>query len=315
MAYQEVPAPASAELIIDAIRSFAAANGWAVSRNDLAGGLRTLTLKHASSDHVHVYNTDAESINILGSIGYNGALPPADNPNASKPGVCNVGGGPYTKLFMFADSDPTPYVHVVIETATAGVYRYISFGVLEKVEAFTGGTFYDASYWNWSGSPSSMGYNSRNHALFGYDAWWQGTGFGTGFRCDFAADSRANQWFYIGGGYNVNEPYAWAGIAPDSGIVQVAQQCDENAMSNRSVFHPTDAKVNRVGGYYSRVGSHPNVRIANIKKYTPGDEITIGSEVWKIFPMCRKWSPQLDVSSPAYEAHSDYYAYAFKKTV
>lgn len=314
MAYQEVLAPATAELIIDAIRSFAAANGWTVSRNDLVGSLRTLTLKHASSDYIHIWNEDADNLLICGSIGYNAALPPLSNPNASKPGTSNVGEGPYTKLFLFADTTPTPYVHVVIETATAGVYRHLSFGMLEEIEAFTGGTYFDASWWSESGSPPAPGYYNTNHAMFGYDVQTWGTTYQCGFRCDFAADSRTNQWFHIGAGASSSDPSAWAGIAPDSGISAVVEQCDENEMSNRSVFHPTDVKVNRVGGYYSRVGSHPNVRVANIKKYTPGDEITIGSDVWKIFPFCRKWTPQLNVNSPVYDQHSDYFAYAYKKT-
>ncbi len=313
MAYQEVLAPASAAAVIDAIRSFAAANGWTVERNNLVGSLRTLTLSRAGLDYVHIYNPTTAELRILGSIDYASGTAPEATTRRSKFSAVNMSGiGPYTKMFMFAGATPSPYLHVVIELATAGVYRHISFGMIEKWEAFTGGTYTAASNWNSSGSSQAPGYNGNNHALFGRDNTSSGSTQGDSVRCDFAADSRTDAWFSITN--NQGELSAAAGIISNqTDLTAIVNNCDENVFSNRSILHPTDLKINRVGNYWSRIGRFPNVRFCSIFKYTPADEITIGSDIWKIFPMCRKFTPNLNTAFPVYDAHSNYYAYAYKK--
>lgn len=316
MAYQEIVAPVSAEAVIDAIRAFAESNGWAVSRNGLSGTSRTVTLKHPQCDYIHLQNPTPTQIDLCASIGYDGGSPPSESPGVSKIAPCNVLGGPYTKLYLFGAASPAPHIHVVLETATAGIYRFLSFGMIEKIEEFTGGTYYDCSNWSTSNSSSSGYAGGSNHAMFGEDVWGLHSGPGGGFRCDFAADARSEQWFYVSTSGYESDPFAHTGLsASGRGISRVLGECDDNAFSNRSVFHPTDLMVNRIGGYMSRVGSHPNVRLANIRKYTPGDEITIGSDVWVIFPLCRKKTAQLNTTSAPYDVHSDYFGYVFKKTV
>ena len=61
------------------------------------------------------------------------------------------------------------------------------------------------------------------------------------------------------------------------------------------------------------VGQFPNVRFASIDGLNPGDEITIGSDVWKFFPLSRstEWE-QLNVQ---YNITSGRAGYAYKKVV
>ncbi len=313
MAYQEILAPASPAAIIDAIATFAQANGWTVERNTLAGSNRTLTLKRPETDYIHVYNLNTTEIRALGSIDYSAARTPEQTTRRSRPAVANIGSGPYTKVYLFADSSPSPYIYAVIETGTAGVYRQIAFGLVDKIEPFTGGTFIDASWWYGSGHSPAPSYQSGNHALFGYDLYGAVSDEGGSIRCDFAADNRVDQWFGIGSG-EASGTGAFCEIRPNDHLSALVAEADDNNFSNRSILHPIGAMVNRVGGYYSRIGSFPNIRFCSIRKYNPADEITIGSDIWKIFPMCRKWNANLKTSWPDYEAHSDYFAYAFKKT-
>lgn len=313
MAYQEVLAPATAAAVIDAIRSFAAANGWTVERNTLVGSNRTLTLSRAGLNYIHIYNVDTLNIYMRGSIDYDSGTSPDATTRRSKYAQMNlITAGPFTKMFLFADATPTPHIHVVLEIGTAGIYRHLSFGMIEKWEAFTGGTYCAASFWNPTGSSASLGYNGQNHALFGRDVDHSTSERGDSVRCDFAADARTDAWFKTS--YDQGVLSAATGIrAAQVELTALVNNCDENSFSNRTILHPTDLMINRVGNYWSRIGRFPNVRFCNIKKYTPADEFTIGSDTWKIFPMCRKWTSQLNTAFPVYDAHSDYYAYAYKK--
>ena len=69
--------------------------------------------------------------------------------------------------------------------------------------------------------------------------------------------------------------------------------------------------VNRVGDYWSRIGRFPNVRFCSTAKFAPGDEVTIGSDAWKVFPMVRKFT--LTLAGESNPAHSTNFAYAYKK--
>ncbi|MBT9159048.1 MAG: hypothetical protein DDT26_00297 [Dehalococcoidia bacterium] len=320
MAYQEVLAPATAAGVVDAIRSFAQANGWTVLRNDLVSTSRTVTLKRPETDHIHVYNTTTNEIRAIGSVDYNGALPPETNPLRgvrARSGL--IGNGPYTRMHLFAADLPAPHIHVVIELTTAGVFRHLSFGMVEKIEPFTGGSYTAASNWNLDGSPAAPGYNSQNHAMFGRDTLHSSSTDNDCIRVDFAADSRTNFWYRFANDRIADATVgtACSGLVhPSSSAVELTGlvgRADNNAFSNRSVLHPFDIKVNRIGDYWSRIGTFPNVRYCNIFKFAPGDEFTIAGDVWKIFPMARKFSTQLNVASPVWQAHSNNFAYAYKK--
>ena len=36
------------------------------------------------------------------------------------------------------------------------------------------------------------------------------------------------------------------------------------------------------------MGTQPDIAIINIGNYSPGDELTVGSDTWKVFPWVRK---------------------------
>ena len=86
--------------------------------------------------------------------------------------------------------------------------------------------------------------------------------------------------------------------------------CDDNVFSNRSIFHTISMSVSRIGGYHSPIGVFPNVRLCNVSKFTDGQEIAIGSDVWKVFPFLRKGLG----SAPTYLQYSDMFGFAYKKT-
>lgn len=347
MAYQEVLTPATPAAVIDAIRAFAEANGWTVLRNNLVGNNRTVTLKRPETDHVHIYNLDLNNIYLRMSIAYAAGTAPDAMADRSQRATNNVAAGPYTRLFLFADTVPTAHVHCILETNTAGVYHHFSFGMIEKLDAFTGGTYVDGTYWMPSSTSQRVDYYSggQNHALFGNDYVTStsptatGAAFvGGGMRCDIPADSRANTWAgFSGQSFNstsaadTNFPIL-SGIAPSGQIAAsspglnsatstgnplttLTQYSDDNVYSNRSVFHPIEFGVGRLGGYGSPVGRAPKIRLCNVSKFTDGQEITIGSDVWKIFPMLKRGSGGgTGGSGDPYLRGSGFHGYAYLKT-
>jgi hypothetical protein len=138
-----------------------------------------------------------------------------------------------------------------------------------------------------------------------------------GIRCDFSADSRTDAWFSFGSQGSVT-------LAAQSGIncfgvgstdvlegpTYLANECDNNLFSNRAIFHRIEIYVRRIGGYWSEIGSIPNLRLCNISKFSLGQEITVGSDTWKVFPMV---SPGAGVG-PGWPQTSGVLGYAYKKT-
>lgn len=346
MAYQEIIAPATPAAVIDAIRAFAEANGWTVLRNNLVGNNRTVTLKRPETDHVHIYNLDLLNVYMRMSIAYAAGTAPDSMADRSQRATCNVQAGPYTKLYMFAGTSPTAHVYWILEGNSAGMYYHGAFGMTEKLDAWTGGTYVDGTYWSntWPTSTQRIDYysNAYTSALFGNDHTTDtsptSTSYATrvsgGMRCDIPADSRANTWagfsqqplsstsaadtaFPVNTGISAAGDPGAANPSTNSAafvgnpLTTLVQFSDDNYFSNRSVFYPIEFTVGRVGGYGSPVGRPPNIRLCNISKFTDGQEITIGSDVWKIFPMFKRGQ---GAGPSPYSPGSGQYGYAYLKT-
>jgi hypothetical protein len=320
MAYSEQTA-SSPDDIINKIAVFAVANGWTAERNTLAGANRTLTLRYATTtDYIHVYNTDTSNILILGSVTYNGATTPILQTQRSAPATANIGVGPYTKIYMFASATPSPHIHCVIEM-TGGIFRHLSFGLVDKLGTWTGGTYVDATYWNTTVGPSvPQSYNTWNSPLFDSNSpnySYASHNFAGSMRCDIPLDSRVNAWAHL----TSVAPYrAYTGLfggtsnsSSSTGNGYLSTQFlnrNEPPFSGQVTLGAIAIEILRVGGLYSIAGTFPNVRFLSMLRFNPGQEVTVGSDVWKIFPMARKGTTTVN-----YDTASQNNAYAFLKTV
>lgn len=308
MAYQETTGN-SPDDVIAKIATFAAAAGWTVVDNILAGSNRTLVLQKGG-DYIQVWNTDTTNIFITGYIGYVAGT--AYNLQAGYAGnyaQANVGAGPYTNVFMFSGSAPSDHVHVVIEMS-GGVFRHLSFGMLDKLGTWTGGTYFDAATWVGNSSVSHNTWNSYNRALFDMRGESGTARYGC-VRCDIPSDGRASTWAAV----RNNASYAaWTGLYGGGGggggegyLTSQFYNRNDPPFSGQITLGTIRVEIARVGGFLSVAGTFPNVRYLNMARFSPGQEITVGSDTWKVFPMARKGS---GVSSQAY---SQNHAYAFKK--
>jgi len=314
MAYQETTG-GSPEDVINKIGAFAASAGWTIATNSLNGSERVLVLRK-SGDYVRLW-CNATDIWITGHTGYDGSLPYNQQEGyAGRYAHCNVGAGPYTAVFLFGGNNPAEHIHVVIELA-GGVFRHISFGQAEKLGDWTGGTYFDATYWHTA--PNQMyQWTQWSNPLFDTRGG-QTTNTGA-MRCDAPQDGRESpSWAVFDGdnAFRVMTGLYGSQRSDNDGLGYLTTQVyDRNdpPFSGQITLGTIRADVIRSGGFYSPVGTFPNVRYLNMARFAPGQEITVGSDVWKVFPMCRKGQGSSSSSSPLYgQPYSDNHAYAFKK--
>jgi hypothetical protein len=310
MSYQLTNAT-NVEDLIDKIATFAVTAGWTERRNDLVSTNRTVTLQKSGAN-IHLYNTSTDLLRVNASVGYDGGLAANAQPDQAVSNVAsNVGTGPFPNVFLFADNSPAEYVHAVIEIAS-GIFRMLSFGELEKIGAYTGGTFFDASAFSTSTSENDMSDNVH-HRLFDNGTGHSNSWGGGGVHCD--VDGNTNYFAPFRRVADFATPCAsggfWAALSAPADLGYRNREFyfkSVNSMSGTTPLAPVLIRVERTDGYWSDIGTVPGIRFLNMSRFTPSDEFSIGADTWKVFPWLRKGN----LSSS--ESYSQDLAFAFLKT-
>ena len=318
MAYTESTGVANPQSLIAAICSFVEANGWTVHRNSESGGLRTAAVRGTSGDYIHLYNLTTDQINVRISVGYSAPDAVQLQPNVQAFSSRTNGlAGPYPKVRMhLADGE----VHVIVETSIANEWRHIVFGGLQKFGTYDGGTYADGT-WRGANLLGDYSPNGQHHIPFGAHAspTSEDVPYAGCVRADDAAGSRANFYHWFGDGSS-HATYgrahcgitSWAGVGGGVGwLGRLSSGADVNAFSGRSVGHPIVVLVDRTGSplYRSPIGVVRNTRLINIVKFANAQEITVGPDVWKIYPAIkRSLLASSSYVSPDYGTHTLGYA-------
>lgn len=307
MAYQQTTA-SSVEGLINAIATFSSALGWTVERNSLSGSNRTLTLKRATGDYVHLFNTDTTNLRMRASTGVNTGVAVSAQPGVSVvEAVSNCGAGPFASVFLFGEAGDTPYVHVVFDTGSS-LFRHLSFGELKKIGSWTGGTFFDALNINTSSGQNANPTTSNHHVLFSDND--SGNSSKGGVRCDISPSTGI--FAAISGSAVSGVPYRAAGGVVSNRDNLGFYLAGVNSWSGVTPLRQIKLRVERGSGFFSEIGYVPGIRMVNIARWAPGDEFSIGPDTWKVFPWWRQGvRPSGDTSS----AYSGNYGFAYKKTV
>jgi hypothetical protein len=298
----------SIEDLIDQIADAALAAGWTVDRNNLVSTNRTVTV-HKSGDYIHIFNTDQTGFSLRASTGYSAGDTPAAQPGASSTVVlCNVGDGPFGDVHFFADDDPAEHFFGVVNI-DGERYRHFAFGELVKAGTYTGGTFFDAINWT-AGASEHLPLDIKHHQLFSsssYDNIQCGgvrcdldgnTDFFAPFRDAFHFTPNATGGF---GEENTNP----AGSYGDAYRTQSGfYNRSINGWTGRTPFQHVQIRVQRPDTFYSIIGEVPNIRYLYMSRFVAGEEVTIGSDTWKIFPWIKQGGSG---------AHSAQHAFAYKK--
>jgi hypothetical protein len=308
MAYETGTATTQQDLL-DKLQTFAAANGWTVDEWNTSG--KELSM-HRSTVYVHFqWDSTATTggIGIYQSLGWIAAgtnpwqhtddsgtgLASLTGPYTSQRRVDRIGDGPFTKYFFFEDDT---YIHVVLEYAP-GLYRHFGMGILEKVGTWTGGEYaYGHIWYNSFGvqdypqdSRHSFSFDARNtnastdnatlhveglpgepSASTKWGVMWQGTSPGN----DRAAVARVNLFGGLRDGPLTNA-LSWMPANPNNGYIPLVPI---------PIYYRRDAGSSPEKWYL--LGFAKATRLINIRNYNPGDEITVGSDTWTVFPWVRK---------------------------
>jgi|GEM_PF-1892886 hypothetical protein len=220
-----------------------------------------------------------------------------------------------TSLYAYHLFSSGDFIHVVIEEMP-GRFRHLSFGFINKYGAFAGGQYLTAGCPIESFTTTPNAFNTSNHmipfganglgpsraslASNGYpgsyvradiDGWTVGwrlisTGSYTteqldAYGCSSYANATNNRAGYIGSGTqnSLNT------LAHD-----LAYHCSPQSYNGLAPMLPCYVGVNRTPyvGTWTLLGEFPDVRFLNISNFNPGDELTLGTDVWKIFPLWNK---------------------------
>ncbi len=333
MAYQTGTASSPNDLL-DKLRIFAAAQGWTVDRNATAGSGKEVSLSKGSAFFsFRSFENESNTINSnVGSNKYGIALNGADAysgaaawdrqsgyPVSTTPGATDqrhayvpfvTSFGPFPAYHFFTPDSKCVYVEIEV---TTGTFQRFGFGSCDLFNsgATGGGRFFYGTGGNnqvtnsvnasaWLGASIDNSSFSQEEAPFrGADVGIGGAGgvnSGSFLRC--AVDS-FNGWAQSCR-QNVNSS---TGVACQGGgcYDRTLRLQSLNPLNGVGIMLPMMLALNRGDTFNHPVGTMPGMRYMDMTNYLPGDEFTLGSDTWKVFPWWQKGS------------RSFQYAIAYKK--
>lgn len=271
-------------------------DAWSSDLLDTSGNVLAI---HKSSCYVQL-TWDGSDLRVYQSLGYDSSAP-GSNPNDSGVGasrlVTGIGDGGGTYFFFHVDSSPVRYIHAVVKYA-AGLYRHFGFGHLDERPGdadFTGGEYAYGHTWN-----QSVG--SKDTPLGAHSVLLDSNCNSSTIAATLHVEGLQNQpasgkWALLGNISSLGNDgdgngrclcFGGARSGPYTSqfcIFQPSHLTGLVPMAENHVFYKnTTPSPDR----WVHLGIQPDVRILNIKNFEPEDEIPVGSDVWKIFPMVRK---------------------------
>lgn len=247
--------------------------------------------------------------------------------------------GPFSAYHFFSGNegagDPA-YIHVVIQTATDR-YQHFSIGNLDKKGLSHSGVGYAVGcnrYWfrNASGADltsSSMIFNDPIRHPIPFDGSGITTVVSSATAQHYIPDALPLSWSAgaILGNYNlagtamcmslINRPMRPSGYGTTSGANALLSNVIVSPTSQWSgnvVLWPLPVIIMNPGtSQLCYVGDYPNVRMLNMEGMGPGQEITYGSETWKVFPSMTQRAWGQDRTAGFDGVSSGQYGLAYKK--
>jgi hypothetical protein len=318
--------------LIDKLRIFLLANGWTVNLFTTIGAGYRLHVQKTAGDSTVMY------FNFRSAIAETGALISEDNlggANGTVTGLIvngstgydvgqvwhkqpgypqNIEASNYSygncmtpmsisaiPSYYFFSVDDT--VNIVVEI-TAGKFQFMSFGLLEKQGAFTGGQFFSASL---DTRQPAYNYASGWYAPLYFTSMPSNPLGGVFVNVDGTADwrvpnqsySQSEIYFPCVAGQQANETYSQLGMA------SYFWAFAPNAYNAMAAMCPIYTLLLRSDLNYSLLGWPSGVRFLNCTNYSAGQEVTYGAETWVVF----------HADSQQQTPKNMYCGFAFKKVV
>lgn len=284
MAYETGNA-SNVETLLSALGVFAASKGWTVHYSGprtVAGATPGTSLivsrNLAHTNFKSFISTSVPSaatslvpyITINGHDAYNPANGTESQENGSGLSLANLLTGPFASYHFFANENPSgdTYLYVVVEKSP-GLYRHFGTGILNKFGGVTTGHFVYGTMWD----PSYASDENSNQHHCPFDSNDFEAGYRNYVRAD--RDGVVNRWNATSGSLGFfgsrSTVYAFA-----------------SGQTQRAVLWPFLAYVSRPGDSNSFLGMPPNVRAVSLQFLNAGENLTLGSDTWKVFPVVRR---------------------------
>lgn len=293
--------------IFNTIATFAAGIGYTVQRNNTftsgANNRRMLSLSHTTGDYVHFFSeasttTNKTQVFCMRSIGIDTAGDFLAQPNRGTYSSNNLlSAGPYVNFWLFGENGANPYIHCVLEHAS-GRYRHFGVGELVKMGTWTGGSYNYGTNWaqgaSEAGSPTDTQHNTplsecnssstqttnvscircdnsdaTANSISGVDDRYLPYNTGSSRRCNTGFRGTNNGMRYLDNGMGISG-YAFSNYNQRTHLLHLRHF------------------VTVAANYWRQIGEPPALRALNINPFVAGEEYTIGSDIWKVFPLVRK---------------------------
>lgn len=285
--------PTSLSDFLNSLATFAASAGWTVDNNAASGSTYYLAV-HKNSCYLGFYvpNTAALAgtlrLELWGATGYAGSTLPSAQAGASPQAAYMFPPpvGPYNAYHFFSTAaGGVNYLHSLLEYS-AGNFLHIHGGALNPVGGASPATYVAGTLWSTtaggSGSADGGPGGSGNFTPFSAESP-AGAGYRL-FQIRATVDSTA-RWFYPG---NASPGRAIGAVRASSKNVHAFAR-SPNTFNQLTPFIPLSLFVERAAGnIFSYLGDVIDMRWVNLSNYQAKDEITIGADTWKVYPVISK---------------------------
>lgn len=330
MAYSTGSGGSSTELL-DAIQVFASAQGWTISSYlrgsylKMSNGVAKIMIVPTSvSRDIYSGNSITGSRRSAPDAGLDGRLCSSftsdiridHQTNSSNVDVVIYDlTGPLVQWYLFAGNagagDP-PYIHCVVQTA-GDRYTHMSMGLVDKKNLTHGGAAYlvghgDAWYQN----------NYTDYSPSFNFPQFKTVPFGNSCGNIYVPDALplTGGWTTMNDGFNptmytYDNPLAPFTLGVTCRLNSCVSMSSPSTYAGFSVLWAMPVILRNAAGSLCYVGDFPNVRACNMETLTASQEINLGSDVWKVFPVQRQsnWSSVGVDPSPS----TGQYGLAYKK--
>ncbi len=306
--------PTSLSDFLNSLATFATSAGWTVDFNAHAGFLTHdyYLAVHKDLCYLGYYVPDTTAVagtltlQLWGATGYAGSTAPSAQAGAS-PQCANMfppPAGPYNAYHFFStNTGGIDYLHSLLEYSS-GNFLQVHGGRLNPVGGASPATYIAAT--QWSGLSGGNSASDGGPGIGNYTPFSGETGGGANYRqfqIRATVDSTA-RWFYVN---NATPGRAIGAVRSGSKNVHAFAR-EPNTFNQLVPFIPLSLFVERaVGQIYSYLGDVIDMRWCSLANNQAKDEITIGADTWKVFPVISK----LPFGSPT--AATNNYGFAFRK--
>jgi hypothetical protein len=178
-------------------------------------------------------------------------------------------------------------VHIVVEI-TAGKFQFMSFGMLVKQGAYTGGQYFTGSLSSWY---PYYDYNNESGSVPRYFTVNYDTSRYRQHGAVYINADSVTSWRCAGSSYSSTESAQISfpcidgrgGTSAKTGLASIFYWKSPSAYNAMAAMCPIYTVLRRSDGNYSLIGYPEGVRFLNVTNYDPAEEINYGDETWMVF--------------------------------